>query len=263
MKLIRLLVGLCAGLAGGVLLVGSLSFTVLWFAFEADKDWSFLVVFAIAIVVSALLVLFARWCFKRRESDEPLPVPAKPPPPAPAALPVPESVVAMGEVGQTLFALNHADVPFQITVGDGKEADLIAEWKVVDAKWRDSLKAAGIRKVFRIFLKLDPAAREVRTFDREYELTWNADLPVLRGGRVAHAGASAQVFRGQMYAKEYHAVFRAEDVLESLIGLLRGKWVPPKPIFEYKFNTSEIKTPIMNAVAKCGWAVRQLAFGDL
>jgi hypothetical protein len=263
MKLIRLLVGLCAGLVGWVLLIGSVLFTGLWFAFEADKDWSFLVVFALALGVSALLILFARWCFKRREEDESLPAPPAPLPLAPPPLPIPDSVAALGDVGLALFALNNEDLPFQIVAGDGQEADLIAEWKVVDVKWHESLKASGIQKVFRIFLKLDPAAREVRTFDREYELTWHADLPVLHGGKVAHAGASAQVFRGRMYKKEYHAVFRAEDVLESLLGLLRGKWVPPKPIYEYKFNTSEIKTPIMNAVAKCGWAVRQLAFGDL
>lgn len=263
MKLIRLLVGLCAGLAGWVLLIGNLLFTLMWLIMEADKDWSFLVVFALGLVVSVLLILFARWCLKRREEDEPLPAPSTPPPPAPPPLPVPESVAALGDIGLALYALNNTDVPFHIIVGDGKEADLIAEWKVVDAKWRDMLKATGIKKVFRIFLKLDPAAREVRTFDREYELTWNADLPVFSGGKVAHAGATAQVFRGQMYTKEYHAVFQAEDVLESLLGLLRGKWVPPKPIYEYKFNTSEIKTPIMNAVANCGWAVRQIPFGDL
>ena len=263
MKLIRLLVGLCAGLAGWVLLIGNLLFTIMWLIMEADKDWSFLVVFALGMGMSVLLILFARWCFKRREEDEPLPASPATPPPAPAPLPVPESVVALGEVGLALFALNNTDIPFQIVVGDGKEADLIAELKLVDARWRDMLRAAGIKKVFRIFLKLDPAAREVRTFDREYELTWNADLPVLSGGKVAHAGATVKVFRGQMYTKEYHAVFRAEDVLEYLIGLLRGKWVPPQPIYEYKFNTSEIKTPIINAVAKCGWAVRQIAFGDL
>ena len=262
MKRMRLLIGICAGLAGIVILLITLLFMVGW-STEVDKEWSFLLFIALGFIIVYLLFLFARWCVKRRSQDEPTPQeqvvePSTPPPP----LPVPESVLAMGDVGKALFALNNTDVPFHVIVGDGEEADLIAEWNLADAKWRDLLMAAGIKKVFRIFLKLDHSTREVRALDREYELNWNAGMPVLSEWKL-NAGASVQVFRGREHKKEYQAAFRIEDVIESLLGLLGGKWVPPRPIYEYKFNTGEIKTPIINAVTACGWTLKQVAFGKL
>ena len=169
----------------------------------------------------------------------------------------------MGDVGKALFALNNTDVPFHIVLGDGKEADLIAEWNLVDAKWRDLLMAAGVKKVFKIFLKLDHSAREVRSLDQEYNLTWDAGMPVLKAGKEMRASASADLFLGQEHKNEYQKAYRAEDIIKSLLGLLGGKRTAPKPIYEFKFNTGEIKTPIENTVKKCGWTMKHVAFGKL
>lgn len=267
MRAIRLLAGLCIGFVGVIIALGTL-FLIWGWSMDADKELSFLLLLSIGFVIAYVLIRAARWCFKPRPKDEPaqaataVPI-ACPPLTVPAPAPVPETVEAMGDIGKALFALNNADIPFQIVVGDGKEADLIAEWKLVDAKWRDMLMGAGVRKVFRIFMKLDHAAREVRTVDLEYDLAWNAGCPVLGARKEWRANASAEVFRGRKYEKEYQVAFKGEDVLASLLGLLRGKWVPPKPIYEYKFNTSEMKTPIADATKGCGWNVREIAFGDL
>lgn len=272
MKLIRLLCGICAGLAVAAILIGSLLLFLSWLIVEKEKDWSFLIVFAIGLFASFILFLFAWWCLRRRKQDEPPPAssgpsasPASPeiPVPAPVSLPVHGSVAAMGDVSKALLALNNADVPFRIVMGDGKDADLIAEWNLVDAKWRDLIRIAGVKKVFKMFLKLDHAAREVRSLDQEYNLSWDAGMPVLKAGKELQASFTAEIFQGREHKKEYQTAFRAEDILKSVFGLLCGKCAAPKPIYEYKFDTGEIKTPIINAVTKCGWTLKQVPFGKL
>lgn len=38
--------------------------------------------------------------------------------------------------------MNHDDAPF--TVAPGTECDLVAEWKIMDARWRQAFAGAGL-----------------------------------------------------------------------------------------------------------------------
>ena len=46
--------------------------------------------------------------------------------------------------------------------------DLIAEWKIVDAKWYEIFAKSNLTKVFRIYLKFDVIKNEVRGKDGVY-----------------------------------------------------------------------------------------------
>src|SRR5688572_19142998 len=76
------------------------------------------------------------------------------------------------EVLEKLRSLNRPTAPFQLVDGQSEGVDLIAEWRIVDAKWYEVFAKAGLSKVFRIYLKLDPATHEVRAMDREYSVQW-------------------------------------------------------------------------------------------
>ena len=78
-----------------------------------------------------------------------------------------------------LQALNRPTAPYQILDGKPEKVDLIAEWKIVDAEWYEIFAKAGLEKVFKIYLKLDPEAHEVRAMDREYSVEWRAGVPSL------------------------------------------------------------------------------------
>ena len=80
---------------------------------------------------------------------------------------------------EQLIALNRATAPWQIISGAAENVDLIAEWKIVDARWYEIFGKASLTKVFRIYLKLDPTSHEVRAMDREYSLSWSAGIPSL------------------------------------------------------------------------------------
>ncbi|MBN1262694.1 MAG: hypothetical protein JXB35_18575 [Anaerolineae bacterium] len=147
------------------------------------------------------------------------------------------------EVIQAIWALNRPTAPYQIIDGRPEGVNLIAEWKIVDARWYQIFAKAGLEKVFRIYMKLDPAKYEVRAVDREYTVTWTAGVPAL--------SLSVETFRGQKQSIEFGTAYAFTENLA------------PGQVYNYRFNTGEMKKPIQNAVTGCGWTYKGVAFGKL
>jgi hypothetical protein len=153
------------------------------------------------------------------------------------------AVCAADEVKERILALNRETAPFRIVDGASEGVDLIAEWKIVDAQWYEIFAKAGLEKVFRIRLKLDDADREVRAKDDEYEVSWRAGVPSLE--------LAASRFTGQKQSVQFGTAFAfTEEFL-------------PGQVYNYKFNTGEIKDPIQEAVTACGWTYKGVTFGKL
>jgi hypothetical protein len=152
-------------------------------------------------------------------------------------------VLGADEVRAHILAVGRATAPFQIVDGAAEQVDLIAEWKIVDAKWYETFAKAGLSKSFRIFMKLDPAAHEVRAGDREYTVAWSAGVPKMT--------LAASAFRGQSQQIEFGKAYGFTEKLEA------GQ------IYNYKFDTSEMKKPLQEAIAGCGWTYKGVAFGRL
>jgi len=152
-------------------------------------------------------------------------------------------VLSASEAKQRLLALNRATAPYQIIDGASEQVDLIAEWKIVDAKWHEIFAKANLTKVFRIYMKFNEAKHELRTKDEEYTVEWKAGVPSL--------SISVQKFQGQMTSVEFGAAYAFTEELT------------PGQVYKYRFNTNELKKPIQEAVAACGWAYKGIAFGKL
>lgn len=150
-------------------------------------------------------------------------------------------VLAADEVRVRLLALNRPTAPYQIVDGGAEGVGLIAEWKIVDAAWYALFAKAGLTKVFRIYLRLDPLAHEVRAQDREYEVAWRAGVPAL--------SLAATAFRGQKQSIEFGSGYAFTETLA------------PGQVFNYRFATKELKQPLQEAVTRCGWTYRGVAFG--
>ena len=152
-------------------------------------------------------------------------------------------VLPAGEVRQRLLALNRATAPYQIIEGAAENVDLIAEWKIVDARWYEIFAKANLTKVFRIYLKFDEAKHEVRAKDEEFTLEWRAGVPSL--------SVSASKFSGQKTSIEFGTAYAFTEEFK------------PGQVYNYRFNTNEIKKPIQEAVTACGWTYKGIAFGKL
>lgn len=152
-------------------------------------------------------------------------------------------VLAVEEVKRRLLALNRETAPYRIVDGASEKADLIAEWKIVDAKWYEIFAKANLTKVFRIYMKFDAAKHEVRAKDEEYTLEWRAGVPSL--------SLSAAKFQGQMTSVEFGAAYAFTEELK------------PGVVYKYRFNTNEIKKPLQEAVTDSGWTYKGVTFGKL
>ena len=146
-------------------------------------------------------------------------------------------------VRQRLLELNRDTAPYQIIDGTSQNVDLIAEWKIVDAKWYELFAKAGITKVFRIYMKFDADKHQVRARDEEFTVEWRAGVPAL--------SMAVSKFQGQTTSIEFGAAYAFTEELT------------PGVVYKYRFNTSEIKKPIQEAVAACGWDYKGIAFGKL
>jgi hypothetical protein len=151
--------------------------------------------------------------------------------------------LSVDEVRTRLLGLNRPTAPYQILDGKAEGVDLIAEWKIVDAQWYEVFAKANLTKVFRIYMKLDPTKAEVRAQDHEYTCEWRAGVPSL--------SLSVSSFKGQMTSVEFGAAVAFTETLS------------PGVVYNYRFSTNEIKKPIQEAVAACGWSFKGIAFGKL
>ena len=151
--------------------------------------------------------------------------------------------LSVAEVRQRLLELNRETAPYQIIDGASQNVDLIAEWKIVDAKWYELFAKANITKVFRIYMKFDADKQQVRGKDEEFTVDWRAGVPSL--------SMSASKFQGQLTSVEFGAAYAFTEELK------------PGVVYKYRFNTAEIKKPIQEAVTDCGWDYKGVAFGKL
>ncbi|CAA9545739.1 MAG: hypothetical protein AVDCRST_MAG73-2391 [uncultured Thermomicrobiales bacterium] len=158
----------------------------------------------------------------------------------------PEAGVApasAANVRQTLLGLNRETAPWQIRDGAEEGVDLIAEWKIVDARWYELFAKASLTEVFQIHLKFDEAAREVRALDKRYSVSWRAGLP--------HLEFSASTFRGQTKSFSWGTAYAFKE--DGQFG----------EVYNYRFATGEIKKPIQEAVTVAGWTYKGVSFGKL
>ena len=147
------------------------------------------------------------------------------------------------EVLTKVLALNRPTAPFHIIDGHAENVDLIAEWKIVDAQWYEVFAKANLSKVFRIYMKLDPGKHELRAQDHEYTVAWRAGVPSL--------SMAVSSFQGQMSSVEFGAAYAFTEELS------------PGQVYKYRFNTNELKKPIQEAVASCGWSYKGISMGKL
>ena len=147
------------------------------------------------------------------------------------------------EVRAALLAANRATAPFLVRDGQPEGADLVAEWRIVDAAWYEIFAKAGLQKVFKVLMRLDPAAHEVRAVDQEWTVEWRAGVPSL--------ALSAEAFRGQKI--EFSAGTAYAFTEQGQYG----------QVYNYRFSTVELKTPLQAIVTASGWTWRGVAFGKL
>lgn len=160
----------------------------------------------------------------------------KPPPGTP--------VKTVAEMRKAVLAVNRHSAPWHVREATAKEkCDLVAEWRIVDAKWYEIFAKAGLQRAFKILLKFDTEKNEVRALDQEWEIEWRAGVPSL--------AIAASAFRGQKWEMSFGEAYAFTE---------KGTY---GEVYNYRFATREMKNPLRKAVADAGWTWRGITFGRL
>lgn len=144
---------------------------------------------------------------------------------------------------QHLLAINRDTAPFVIRDGAPEGVDLVAEWRIVDARWYEIFAKASLTKVFKVLMKFDEAKGEVRSLDQEWTVEWRAGVPSL--------SLSAEAFRGQKAEISFGTAYAFKEDLSY------GQ------VYQYRFDSRELKDPLIAAAQAAGWGWKSVAFGKL
>lgn len=152
--------------------------------------------------------------------------------------------VSPAELKARILGLNRETAPWQVRDGAPEGVDLVAEWRIVDARWYEIFAKAGLEKAFQVLMKFDADKGEVRAVDREWTVEWRAGVPSLN--------LAVDTFRGQKVEMSFETAyaFREDD-------LTYGK------VYEYHFSTKELKEPLREAALAAGWGWKGVAFSKL
>lgn len=153
------------------------------------------------------------------------------------------AVLPADEVRKRLLNVNRPTAPYHLIDGASEGVDVIAEWKIVDASWHVIFAKAGLTKSFKIYMKLHPEKHEVRAVDRGYTVSWSAGVPTL--------ALAVSAFRGQEQSIEFGRAYAFTETIS------------PTQVYNYHFDTRELKKPIQEVVTSCGWTYKGVAFGKL
>jgi hypothetical protein len=152
-------------------------------------------------------------------------------------------LVSAAELKAALLAINRSTAPFVVHEGASGSADLVAEWRIVDASWYEIFARAKLTKVAKVLMRIDDAAKEVRSVDQMWSVEWRVGVPSMN--------LSAEAFRGQQTSIEFGTGYA---FTEQLL---------PGQVYRYRFSTKELKSPLQQVVTENGWIWRGVAFGKL
>lgn len=147
-----------------------------------------------------------------------------------------DDVVAVprADLEARLLGINHAQVPF--TIGPSNDADLQAEWKIVDASWYEIFAKAGLEKSHRILLGFNEGKHEVRALEEAWEVEWRSGVPNMR---LSMAKQQGRTLGSKSFGKAY--AFKGVNPLSF------GQ------VYDYRFDVSEMKDPITGTILTAGW----------
>lgn len=151
--------------------------------------------------------------------------------------------VAAEEVRAALLSLNSPDVPYVIRDGGADGADLVAEWRLAEPVWHNFFVRSQLSRAVRIRMRLVQEDHEVRAVEEQWE--------VVRVGNPPRLKISGQYSRGPD-----RTVTRTWTIERGSSGRLQATET-------FRFDGSDLRDPLRNAVLDSGWTWRGLLLGKL
>lgn len=149
--------------------------------------------------------------------------------------------VAAETLMQRLLSLNEQDIPYTISRGT-RANEIVVDWRYADATWLDLMRVHGMKKGYRLVLRFDEGAYNVRAQDKYASFDWSAG----RGPNLLSLNWKMSL--GITFYEYQH---------ERVFGL---QFKDGKPTFDlsyaYTFNLNELKQPMIEIIRHSGWNFR-------
>ncbi len=160
-----------------------------------------------------------------------------------AIAPRADAALPASELRARLSAIESAGAP--ITIAQEGADRFVATWRFAEARWVDLARARRLQYVQRVVLELDPESRVVRVTEQLTRFDASAGI----GG----AGVEWRTLRGVTF-------FHVER--GQVFGLMFDEEGRPMPKWDYawRFDASEMKAPLIDAVTNAGWQWRPTPF---
>lgn len=140
-----------------------------------------------------------------------------------------------------LLGINEQNVPYTMSRGRHRN-EIVVDWRYADAKWFDLMRVHGMSKGYRLVLRFDQGAHNVRAQDRYASFDWSA------GRGLDLLSLNWKVSLGITFYEYRH---------ERVFGL---QFRDGKPTFDlsyaYTFNLNELKQPMIEIIRHSGWNFR-------
>ena len=158
--------------------------------------------------------------------------------------------VSADELRAALLGLNRDSAPWQVRDGAPDKCDLVAEWRIADERWHAVFSGHRLNSVFRIKMKFDQAAHEVRNIQEESTVSWNGGIP----------SVSASWSRGQSSSVSWSWSPGQGSKSQSSQGAGYTEADQFGQTHTYNLNSSEIRDPLRDAVNDRGWDWKAVSF---
>lgn len=137
-----------------------------------------------------------------------------------------------------LLAVNDPKLPWAIRRGE--KEDLIAEWKIVDEKWVDMFAANRINIIHKLRFRIDTKDYTVHAQDVERRVSWRVGVDGRPQATLHWSGKRGIDFYQYDWGALYGLIYKD--------GKLKIDFA-----YNYKFNLSEMKNPLIEVVTENGW----------
>ena len=138
----------------------------------------------------------------------------------------------------SILSLNDPSKPYRFS--QGKETDIIADWKYVDAKWCGILNKSGLKQTYRAMLFLDASRHTVRCFESSRSVSWKAGL---QGTDPSFESTSSRFGGSILFKKSRGVGYGFKDL----------KGGSPGKVYDFSFDVDDIREPVKDIVLKSGW----------
>jgi hypothetical protein len=155
-------------------------------------------------------------------------------PAAPDAKPV-----AIEQLKSRLLAINGMNAPFTVSQGS-QPNELYVDWRYADATWIDLMRVHKMRRGYRMVMRLDGDAQNVRAMEQ-----------------MSSVDLSAGISAARLDWKTSYGINFAHYQHERVFGLqIKDGKLTLEPSYAYTFDLRELKQPIIEVIRSAGWEFR-------